>query len=128
MTKEMNMKNWNLFGIVGALALSGAGLLLPQPSEACCPAARAEAAPANEPAAGVKTATLNVEGMTCASCTVTVKTALRKLDGVKDATVKLDEKRAIVQYDPGKVTPQQMAEAVTKAGYKTTVASEQKGS
>lgn len=121
------MKNWSFIGIVGALALSGAGLLLPQPSEACCPA-RAEAAPAKEATAGVKTATLNVEGMTCASCTVTVKTALKKLDGVKDATVKLDEKRAIVQYDPDKVTPQQLADAVTKAGYKATVVPEQKGS
>ncbi|MBI3185952.1 MAG: heavy-metal-associated domain-containing protein [Myxococcales bacterium] len=121
------MKTWSFLGIIGALALSGAGLLLPQPSEACCPA-RAEAAPAKEAAAGIKTATLSVEGMTCASCTVTVRMSLKKLDGVKEATVKLDERRAIVQYDPAKLTPQQMADAVTKAGYKATVVPEQKGS
>ena len=117
------MKNWGFIGIIGALALTGIGVS----GSICCPA-RAEAAPPKEAAAGIKTATLSVEGMTCASCTVTVRTVLKKLDGVKDATVKLDEKRAIVQYDPAKVTLQQLAEAVTKAGYKATVVPEQKGS
>lgn len=66
-------------------------------------------------------ANLHIEGMHCASCPVTVRTVLRRLDGVKDVTVSVAEKRARVVYDPGRVTPERMAQAVTDAGYPTTV-------
>lgn len=68
--------------------------------------------------------TLHVDGMTCASCSVTVRVTLERLDGVKSAAVSFEEKRARVTYDSSKVTPKQMIEAVSKAGYKARVASE----
>lgn len=71
--------------------------------------------------------TLHVDGMTCASCSVTVRVTLEHLDGVKDAVVSVKEKRASVTYDPSKVTPNQMVKAVNEAGYKARVASEQEG-
>lgn len=78
------------------------------------------------PAAAVEvaaeaTTTLKVEGMTCASCSVTVKTALKKLDGVRDAQVSAKEKRARVTYDPARVTPERMVQAVKDAGYDASV-------
>ena len=75
----------------------------------------------------VATVTLHVDGMTCTSCAVTVRVALKKLDGVKDAVVSVEEKRALVTYEPSKVTPQQMVEVVNKAGYKARVVPAKEG-
>lgn len=64
---------------------------------------------------------LHIEGMHCAACPVTVRTVLRRLDGVTDVTVSVSDKRARVVYDPRRVTPERMAQAVTDAGYPTSV-------
>lgn len=107
-------------GIMFAL-ISALGIMAPRRADACGACERPKAQAADAPA-GARTATLAVEGMHCASCPVAVRTALRKLDGVLDATVSAADKRAVVQYDPAKVTPEKMAEAITRLGYKTTVA------
>jgi Cu+-exporting ATPase len=99
---------------IGAIAL-GAALAL----SACSSNASAEA-PA-EKTASARTIALTVEGMTCASCSVAVRTALKKLDGVKDAKVSVSEKRAVVEYEPAKVTPQQLIDAVNKLGYRASL-------
>lgn len=62
--------------------------------------------------AATGTATLTVQGMTCGACATSVKVVLEKLDGVSEARVHFDEKRAVVRYDPSKVTPGRMAEAI----------------
>ena len=67
------------------------------------------------------TVILSVEGMTCAACPVAVTTALKKLDGVKEAKVSLSEKNAVVYYDVAKVKPQQMVDVVNKLGYQATL-------
>ncbi len=59
---------------------------------------------------------LPVTGMTCAACGFAVKTVLKRLDGVHDAKVSYEKKTAIVSYDPQRVTPEQMAEAVNATG------------
>jgi len=65
----------------------------------------------------VETIPLTVKGMTCAMCKYPIKNALKKLDGVVDADVSYKDGKATVKYDPEKVTPQQMVDAVKKAGY-----------
>jgi len=55
--------------------------------------------------------------MTCASCKVAVRTALSKLDGVNDARVDVDRKSAAIDFDPTRMTPQQMVDAVNGLGY-----------
>ncbi len=67
------------------------------------------------------TVTLRVEGMSCAACAFSVRTALKKLDGVKDAKVSSAESQAVVDYNPAKVTPEQMIDAVNKLGYKASL-------
>ena len=80
-------------------------------------------APASAVAEGAKRATLDVQGMTCGSCTASVRIVLKKLDGVTDAKVSFDERRAVVTYDPAKVTPQKMADTINaKLPYKAKVA------
>ncbi len=68
-------------------------------------------------ASGLASVTFHVEGMTCPSCKVAVKTAIIRLPGVTDAKVDVAKKSATVEYDASKVSPQQMAEAVNRLGY-----------
>jgi Cu+-exporting ATPase len=55
--------------------------------------------------------------MTCASCSAAVERALKKLDGVSEASVNLATNRAAFSYDPAKVKLAQIREAITKASY-----------
>ncbi len=72
-------------------------------------------------AAGSATVVLRVEGMTCPSCKVAVRTALSKLGGVKDARVDVVRKSATIDYDPNRVTPHQMVDAVNRLGYQASL-------
>lgn len=60
---------------------------------------------------------LDVEGMTCASCSARVERALNKLSGVQGAVVNLATERAELGYDRSAVTPQAIVSAVREAGY-----------
>ena len=68
--------------------------------------------------ASVVEETFPVEGMTCRGCASGVQRSLTKLEGVKSAEVSLADASATVAYDPGEVTPEQMQQAVEKAGFK----------
>jgi P-type Cu+ transporter len=59
---------------------------------------------------------LPVAGMTCASCVNRVENALNRLPGVT-AAVNLAQEQADIRFDSLRVTPQQLAQAVTEAGY-----------
>jgi copper chaperone CopZ len=63
---------------------------------------------------------LNIEGMTCGHCVMHVGNALQKLKGVVKAEVDLNKKIAMVTYQPGAVTKEQMIKAVEEAGYKAS--------
>jgi copper chaperone CopZ len=106
-----------VFNILASLGV-GIGLAL---CPCCGTNGRAQAAPA-ETSPAVSTVTLTVEGMTCASCSVAGRTALKRLDGVRDARVSVEEKRAVVDYEPAKVTPQKMIDAVNALGYRASLA------
>jgi len=60
---------------------------------------------------------LPITGMTCASCVRRVEKSLTKVAGVQEASVNLATEKAKVVYDPSMVTLDQLAGAVTKAGY-----------
>ena len=68
-----------------------------------------------------KSATLVVTGMTCASCPITVKTLLKKVPGVTEASVNARTGETQVHFDPDKVKAEQLAKAVTEIGFPTTV-------
>jgi P-type Cu+ transporter len=59
---------------------------------------------------------LPIVGMTCASCVNRVEHALNRLPGVT-ATVNLAQEQADTRFNPQRVTPHQLAHAVTDAGY-----------
>ena len=64
--------------------------------------------------------TLDIRGMTCASCVAHVEGALSDLDGVVGATVNLGLGTARVQYVPGLVSVSQMKRAVRDVGYEAS--------
>ncbi|WP_102127471.1 heavy metal translocating P-type ATPase [Deinococcus planocerae] len=60
---------------------------------------------------------LGIQGMTCASCVSRVERALKKVDGVLDASVNLATERASVRYLPSSVSAGQLKAAVKGSGY-----------
>jgi len=64
--------------------------------------------------------TLDIGGMTCASCVRRVEKALKRVEGVEVAEVNLATEAATVTYDPARVTVRALTEAVRKAGYTAT--------
>lgn len=61
---------------------------------------------------------IKVTGMTCGACTVSVKSALTKVKGVKSAEVSYEKSVAIIVYDDEKTNEQQLREAINKTGFK----------
>lgn len=78
-------------------------------------------APAESALAAPKTVTLDVPGMTCAACPITVKTALTKVEGVEKAEVSFEKKEAVVTFDDAKTKIEVLTEATKNAGYPSTV-------
>ncbi|MGV8174168.1 MAG: heavy-metal-associated domain-containing protein [Methanothrix sp.] len=61
---------------------------------------------------------LKVLGMACAGCKAAVENALQSQEGVSSARVDLAEKKAYVEYDSGKLGPDDLKKAIQEAGYK----------
>ena len=70
--------------------------------------------------AETETGTLDIGGMTCASCVVRIEKALLKLDGVADARVNLATEVASITYAPNLIQLDDLTGAVVKAGYSAT--------
>ncbi|RSK38842.1 heavy metal translocating P-type ATPase [Hymenobacter perfusus] len=81
------------------------------------PAPPVPAGPPPALAAGTETATLNIEGMTCASCSNFVEKALSRTPGVQRATVNLASEKATIEYLPGQIDRAGLKAAVEQAGY-----------
>ncbi len=76
-------------------------------------AARAHAAP--------QTVTLNVPGMTCAACPITVKQAISRVDGVNKVAMSHERHQAVVIFDDTKTSVRKLIQASENAGYRATV-------
>ncbi|PSQ88565.1 MAG: heavy metal translocating P-type ATPase, partial [Bacteroidetes bacterium QS_4_64_154] len=68
---------------------------------------------------GVRTTetTLTVQGMSCASCSASVESAVESLSGVTEASVNLATDRATVRHVPGVVRRADFTTAIRGAGY-----------
>jgi len=67
--------------------------------------------------ASPKTVTLNVSGMTCAACPITVKKALERVGGVSKVDVRYEKKQVLVTFDDAKTNTDALVKATTDAGY-----------
>jgi len=60
---------------------------------------------------------LDVEGMTCASCVNRIERFVNKVDGVSEVNVNLATERARIRFDPAATTVEDLKGAVHAAGY-----------
>lgn len=67
----------------------------------------------------MKSVAIPVEGMACDSCAERITKNLARIDGVLDAKVSFDDKRAVIQYDARKLEPKRLASAISGLGFKT---------
>jgi len=65
----------------------------------------------------LKTVSLPIQGMTCASCVSHVETALKELNGTSNVVVNLATNKASVAYDSARLTLDDMVRAVSDVGY-----------
>ncbi len=71
--------------------------------------------------AGEQTVTLEVSGMTCASCPYIVKQSLTAVDGVTDVEVSFAEKTAVVSFDDSKTEVAALTVATGDMGFPSAV-------
>lgn len=67
--------------------------------------------------AAQRSVTLVLEGMYCAMCPVTIKTALDFADGVHEVKVSRDPDEAVIRYDDARTGPAKLIEVVKQSGY-----------
>lgn len=70
--------------------------------------------------AAPQTVTLDVPGMTCAACPITVKKAISKVDGVSRVDVSYERRQAVVTFDDAKASVRTLTLATENAGYTST--------
>lgn len=72
------------------------------------------------------TKTLNIEGMTCASCAQTVEKATKNLKGVQEANVNLATEKLNISYDESLLSVEEIQSTVAQVGYKALTGREHK--
>jgi copper ion binding protein len=65
----------------------------------------------------IKKAEIKISGMHCDHCAARVEKSLKNLEGVEKVQVNLETEEAIVEYDPKKLEPSKLEDAVKEAGY-----------
>lgn len=70
-----------------------------------------------------QTVTLDVPGMDCPVCPLSVKKALQRVPGVVKVEVSFAAKEAVITYDDGQTGPERLTEATRNVGYPSTVKS-----
>lgn len=71
--------------------------------------------------AAMKTVTLDVPGMYCEVCPVTVKKALSKVPGVSGVKASYETKEAVVTFDDARTNVEALTRATASAGYPSTL-------
>lgn len=87
----------------------------------CGPSADGPAAEGGAVLAHAEDVDFDVEGMTCASCEVSIKVALKKVEGVVEVSADAEAGTAHAKFDPTKTDGIALAAAITKLGYSATV-------
>ncbi len=77
-----------------------------------------DVSPVSTDAAPVRSISLPVQGMTCASCAARIEGVLIGHPGIAEATVNLASERADVAFDPAVLSAADVAQAIIAAGYK----------
>ena len=68
-----------------------------------------------------RTVTLAVKNMSCVTCPITVKAALKRVPGVRSTEVDFKTKLAVVSFDDTKTDAKALAKASTDVGFPASV-------
>jgi len=98
-------KTWIAAGLVGLVIVGGLAYAAAQNGE--CAAAEAVQA----------SASFSIENLTCATCPISVKKAMMRVEGVTSVDIDYQTKTAVVTYDPALATPEAIAAASADVGY-----------
>jgi Cu+-exporting ATPase len=60
---------------------------------------------------------LDIKGMHCASCVATIEKSLKRTEGISSASVNLTTEKAVVDFDPGKISTKDIISVITKRGF-----------
>ncbi len=104
--------------IATLIVLGFAGLNISRYVFAGAPPPRAEQA-----ADGRERVVLRVEGMSCATCEIAVRRALKQVDGVASADVSVATNTATIEFDPRKTNLDKLGAAVNSTGYRGSLLS-----
>jgi len=102
--------------IATVIVLGFAGLNISRYVFASSPGSR-EAQLAN----GLSRVVIPVEGMSCATCEIAVRNALKRVNGVKSAHVIVATNTATVDYDSSQTNPQELVTAINSTGYQASL-------
>jgi len=61
-----------------------------------------------------------IQNMTCATCPISVRSAMKRVEGVESVEVDFATKIATVTFDPSRTNAQSVADASTNVGYPAT--------
>ncbi len=67
--------------------------------------------------AAPQTATLKVPGMICATCPITIKKALQRVQGVSRIDVSYAQKEVVVTFDDAKTNEAALVQATAEVGF-----------
>lgn len=90
------------------------------------------AKPQSDPAAasavapGLTRVVVPVEGMTCATCEIAVRSAVQRVSGVKSVQVNVASNKASVDFDPAQTGTEQIVTAINATGYRAQLQPEAK--
>ncbi|AGT32019.1 ATPase P [Geobacillus genomosp. 3] len=74
-----------------------------------------------------ETVALDISGMTCAACAARIEKGLKRMDGVTTAAVNLATNSAIVEYQEGVLSVEDVIKKIEHLGYKGRLRGEQQG-
>lgn len=69
----------------------------------------------------IQVCTFKVSGMTCPSCGLTLRTAVKKIKAVQNVEVEFDEKKAIVSFPERSVESSEIISKIHDLGYEATL-------
>lgn len=72
--------------------------------------------------AAPKSITLDVPGMTCPACPITIKKTLLKQPGVTSVAVRYQKKELVVAFDDAKTNASALMKSTASIGFPSTVA------
>lgn len=110
------LRRRNVLMLSGVTAFMLAMLAFPQISSAIA-VSRCSVPTVRRAAGPVSTTTLAIQGMTCEACALHLRDALLKVPGVVSADVSTRTASAKVTYQRGRLSTQQLKQAVARAGF-----------